>query len=159
MDSGVLDDLIKSKNVSLCKHCGAPMRPNVLMFHDTDENVLRPINRHRELYQKWESIVEDDVANENSKLVILEIGCGPNVPAVRQESEEVLVDCTDKLKSHQSSGSACLIRVNPKDADIDLQIDYECISLHDTASSALDKIDFLLRAIHSLDDSIKLGLH
>lgn len=143
----VLDDLIESKNVLLCKHCLAPMRPNVLMFHDTDQNVLDPINHHRELYQKWESIVEGDVANKNSKLVILEIGCGPNVPAVRQESEEVLVDCVDKLKSHRSSGSVCLIRINPKDAEIDLQIGHECISLHDTTLSALNKIDFWLRAI------------
>ena len=147
IDSSLLDDLIKSEDILLCEHCLAPMRPNVLMFHDTDKNVLDPISRHRELYQKWESTVEDDVANKNSKLVILEIGAGPNVPAVRQESEEILVDCTDKLKSNRSSGSVCLIRINPKDAEIDLQIGYECISLHDTASSALNKIDFLLRAI------------
>ena len=48
--------------------------------------------------------------------------CGINVPAVREESVEALVDCSKKVKAkeHNNDGSVCLIRINPKDAEIDI---------------------------------------
>jgi len=125
------------------------MRPNVLMFHDTDVNVLREINSQRERYQAWEALVEEEVAKNNMNLVILELGCGTKVPAVREESEEVLLDTAKKINSHEGSkGSVCLIRINPKDADIVVEGEEESldtISITSTAANALQKIDSLLK--------------
>ena len=117
------------------------------MFHDTDDNVLNPINIQRERYQAWEASVEEKVAVNNEKLVILELGCGVKVPAVRQESEEVLRDTAEKIKTTKGSkGSICLIRVNPKDAAIDIEggDSLDTISISSTAASALQRIDYWL---------------
>eukprot|EP01082_Thalassiosira_pseudonana_P004771 g4287.t1 g4287 contig15:720441-725473(+) len=96
------DYLVNSEELFLCRHCNRPMRPNVLMFHDTDDNVLRDIAIQRERYQAWESRVEEAVFGANRSLVILELGCGVNVPAVRHESEEVLMDCAKVLYSQET---------------------------------------------------------
>ena len=136
-----------SEKVFLCEHCNHLMRPNVLMFHDTDDNVLNPINIQRERYQAWEASVEEKVAVNNEKLVILELGCGVKVPAVRQESEEVLRDTAEKIKTTKGSkGSICLIRVNPKDAAIDIEggDSLDTISISSTAASALQRVDYWL---------------
>ena len=104
---------IKSKDSfqKNCKNCLLPLRPNVLMFNDTDQNVLQNIEAQRERYQNWEEVVEEEVERNDCKLVILELGAGLNVPAVREESEEVLTDCC-----RRTSGNVTLIRVNPQDA-------------------------------------------
>jgi hypothetical protein len=120
------------------------MRPNVLMFHDTDENVLNTIDIQRERYQTWESLVEDYIAVNDQKLVILEMGCGMNVPAVREESVDVLLDCAKKVKSngHRNEGSVCLIRINPKDSEADIDGNsVKSISIASTAAVALQEID------------------
>ena len=150
MTENMVADIDNSDEVFSCEHCKQPMRPNVLMFHDTDDNVLRPINIQRERYQAWEAQVEDEVAKNGGKLVILEMGCGVNVPAVRQESEEVLLDCAKRIEqtnTKQERGSVCLIRINPKDAEIDVEDEgvYETISIGNYAENALDKIDCWLR--------------
>jgi len=150
MSQNFLRDIVNSDETFLCSHCRQPMRPDVLMFHDTDENVLKAINIQRERYQTWEGLVEEEVATNSRKLVILEMGCGINVPAVRQESEEVLSDCTKKLTSHVngSEGSVCLIRINPKNAEIEMNDgdSFEAIPIASTAAIALQKIDILLKA-------------
>ena len=148
MSKNHVQDILSSKNVLMCSYCKQPMRPNVLMFHDTDDNLLKEINCQRERYQEWEGIVEDNVATRG-KLVILEMGCGTKVPAVRQESEEVLVDCAKKIQSQEGSeGSVCLIRINPKDAEIKLDggEPIDKISISSTAANALQKIDYWLKA-------------
>ncbi|KAL9188650.1 hypothetical protein ACHAXT_007028 [Thalassiosira profunda] len=151
MDLALLESTASSDEVLQCQHCSQPMRPNVLMFNDTDENVLTPIGIQRERYQHWEALVEDDVALNGAKLVILEMGCGVNVPAVRQESEEVLLDCAKKLQSKggEGKGSVCLIRVNPKEAQINVggEETAETISITSTAAIALCKIDSWLKAL------------
>ncbi|KAL7535486.1 hypothetical protein ACHAXR_006518 [Thalassiosira sp. AJA248-18] len=151
----LLMDISNSGETFLCEHCQSPMRPNVLMFHDTDENVLKAINAQRERYQAWEGQVEEEVAMNGGSLVILEIGCGLNVPAVRQESEEVLLDCTEKMRSqsHGSHGSACLIRINPKDADIEMD-SVETIPISLTAVIALHKIDCWLKSFAASQDAM-----
>jgi NAD-dependent SIR2 family protein deacetylase len=142
-----------------CKECNTlPMRPNVLLFHDTDINILNSIQKQRIQYQQWEAIIEDELignnikkpnntenqnnqSNDNSKstnFVLMEIGCGKNVPAVRNESEEILKDCMDILalartasatvannndndnnNNKNNESTVTLIRINPKDAGID----------------------------------------
>ena len=147
MSPSILQDISNSDNIFSCTFCNQPMRPNVLMFHDTDVNVLREINSQRERYQAWEALVEEEVAKNNMNLVILELGCGTKVPAVREESEEVLLDTAKKIKSHKgSTGTVCLIRINPKDAEIVVEGEgLDTISIPSTAAYALQKIDSLLR--------------
>lgn len=154
MKLDLLCDVNRSKTTLLCRHCRQPMRPNVLMFHDTDENVLGSIDIQRERYQTWEGLVEDEVAHHGANLVILEMGCGVNVPAVRQESEEVLFDCAKKVAICESNaataGSVCLIRINPKDSAIETDGGtYEAIPIASTAAVALWKIDRWLEALSS----------
>ena len=112
----LLNNLTNSDQVFLCSHCQNPMRPNVVMFNDNDVNVLDPIDIERERYQTWEGAVEDEVSLDDQNLVVLELGCGVAVPAVRQESMDVLMDCAKKSTGH---GSLCMIRINPKDTKID----------------------------------------
>jgi NAD-dependent SIR2 family protein deacetylase len=131
-----------------CDNCKLPLRPKVLMFNDTDENVLSSISVQRRLYQTWESMVEESILHEKSELVILELGCGLNVPAVRHESEEVLSDCAKIIESQEdtSKGSVCLIRINPKNPEVDrLGHHAESVSIQANAKKALEQIDLWLR--------------
>jgi hypothetical protein len=77
------------------------------------------------------------------------MGCGINVPAVRQESEEVLFDCAKKIASSGSNaGSVCLIRINPKDAAIEMNGEsYDAIPIASTAAATLLKIDCWLNVL------------
>jgi len=132
-----------------CEHCGRPARPNVLLFHDTDENILRDIVWQRRRYQDWEAKVEDEVVNNGKALVILELGCGLNVPAVREESEEVFSDCLERIHASDlaSSGSVALVRINPRDATISSQHNSQkgnSIPIYARAEEALNAIDALL---------------
>eukprot|EP00536_Pseudo-nitzschia_multiseries_P010626 jgi/Psemu1/26570/gm1.26570_g len=159
-----------------------PLRPNVLLFHDTDENVLGPIRRQRARYQDWEALVEDRVAHHGKRLVLLELGCGTSVPAVRQESRDVVGDVLQLVKhgninnnnngdgdgdgdgningnGNGNGGSAVtLIRINPRDAGWDgKENDDEAssclVSIFDTSLRALERIDRELDALLLLDES------
>lgn len=127
-----------------CKHCHLLARPNVLLFHDTDENVLRSINHERERYQQWEARAEKEVVGNHKHLVIIELGAGLNVPAVRNESEEVFKDTLRGIGTSSSSRSVTLIRVNPKDADFGEMIGQNTISICDKAENALLNINHVL---------------
>jgi WD40 repeat protein/NAD-dependent SIR2 family protein deacetylase len=132
-----------SDSIVRCEFCKAPLRPNVLLFQDTDTNVIDPIFQRRQKYQRWEADVEDQVVNHKMNLVILELGAGVRIPAVREESEEVYRDIKQRLqKSSDDKGGTCtLIRINPKDAHSNID---DCISISNTAKSALKSIDNLL---------------
>jgi len=141
------DDAISS-SLLLCSHCQLlPMRANVLMFHDTDENILRSISVERDRYQAWEATVEKDIETSGKRFVVLELGCGPTVPAVREESEEVVSDCGKIIQSDKSrsvkSGSVSFIRINPKHAEISLSTSEptRMISIFSKAEAALKEID------------------
>lgn len=129
-----------------CPHCALPARPNVLMFHDTDENVLKSISHERERYQQWEARVEEEVMTNDKNLVIIELGAGLNVPAVRNESEEVFNDILSSLKTSSSAGSVTLIRINPNDSGFG-EIRKNSISVHDKAENALLAINNILSAM------------
>jgi len=138
----------------LCEFCLLPARPNVLMFHDSDTNILESINSQREKYQAWEERIENEVVLKGEKLVILEIGCGIAVPAVRQESDEVLLDCLSRLRSDKketrSNKNAILIRINPKNAEAstDNNVVKACtISIFDDSLKALQDIDDWVKAL------------
>ena len=141
---------INHKLPLICPQSNIPLRPNVLMFHDTDENVLQDIAQRRNLYQEWEAKVEDQVVNEDQHMVILELGAGKNVTAIRDESEEVFHDLLNRLDvTKNSKGSVTLIRINPKDSffikteDVDYPVD-SVISINEKAEHALLMIDQIL---------------
>ena len=116
------------------------------MFHDTDENVLKDIQKERDRYQAWEARVEDQVVNNGKRLVILEVGCGTNFPAVREEGEEVLSDCLRRLQGEELSentlGSVTMVRINPKDAGSEFQDN--TISIYGKAKESIQQINSLL---------------
>ncbi|KAF0686167.1 Aste57867_22019 [Aphanomyces stellatus] len=97
-----------------CEDCGAPARPNVLMFGDGDwlEN-----SNENERYNEWLAAVRYALQQDATKrLVILEIGCGTRVPTVRMHSEGVLLQVLKKtLHTYKETGhyQVELIRVNP----------------------------------------------
>ena len=131
-----------------CEHCSLPARPNVILFHDTDENVNQSILQERKKYQEWEAKVEADVIRNGRNLVIIEIGAGLNVPAVRTESEEVFKDTCEGLQTSDKGGTVTFIRINPKDAGFNWNDSKEqTISIYDTAKSALLMIDQALTAL------------
>jgi len=161
VDGNDNNDDDEASSMLLCQHCKVlPLRPNVLLFNDTDPNVLggrssyhrqhqKQMHLHichqRDRYQDWEAAVEEAVVHHQQRLVLVEIGCGKNVPAVRQESQDVLGDVLELLSLRRqhckttrsrsggdgdddenddngdsdSSSSVTLIRINPKDAGID----------------------------------------
>jgi len=70
------------------------------------------------------------------------------VPAVREESEEVVLDCAKIIQSSNSrgvvrSGSVSFIRINPKHAEINLSTSEPArlISIFSKAEAALKEID------------------
>jgi NAD-dependent SIR2 family protein deacetylase len=130
-----------------CMYCSLPMRPNVLMFHDTDENVLSDIEVQRNRYQEWEEHVETRVVEDGLNFVVLELGAGTNVPAVREESEEVFKDCLERIKGNpRSKGNVTLIRINPKDFSFRTVTSTggSLISVPEKAAKALQCIDNFL---------------
>lgn len=126
----------------VCPNCQLPSRPNVLLFHDTDRNVLRDIEKQRVSYQEWEASMEREVSCQNKKLVILEIGCGTNVPAIREEGEEVFADC---------SGKVTFIRINPKlekqDINESFMGDKNYIPIKGTAKKTLQQLDYVMKTL------------
>ena len=141
------------------KSCSLPARPNVLLFHDVDVNVLNSINNQRDRYQRWEERVENDVVQHGSNLVIIELGAGLSVPAVRNETEEVFNDTAHRLKDpgtnsnskSNGNGSVTCIRINPKDAGFEVKKEDDrgdTVSIYDKAESALKMIDNALSCIN-----------
>ena len=89
------------------------------------------------------------VVSNGRNLVILELGCGLNVPAVREESEEVFSDCLERINSISSerSGSVKLIRINPRDAGISVSggnADRDSVPIFARAEESLNQINSLL---------------
>ena len=90
-----------------CPHCGGGARPHVMMFGD-DDCIVTP--QMGAAYQEWEGRME---ASEACRLVVLEFGCGRNVPSVRREGEEVVRDVAEL----HGADSVRLYRVNASDED------------------------------------------
>jgi len=89
----------------LCIHCGKLARPAILMFGDWK---WAGTNDQQTGYYSWKRLTENILANNpKKKLVIVEIGCGLNVPTVRHESESWL------SKKDIDQSQITLIRINP----------------------------------------------
>ena len=138
----------------VCSQCGGPTRPSVLLFNDSDCNLYKSIDAQRCAYQVWEAAMSDAVADAKKKLVVLEIGCGLNVPAVRVEGGTVVLDLLRRVGSGREN-DCVLIRVNLKDCGhvdgVDVEVEegeeellfkrYRVISVKGTAVEAIKWID------------------
>ena len=67
-----------------CMHCDALARPNILMFGDWkwEDDGISDCR-----YSVWDNLATKKFLREGKKIVILEIGCGNNVPTVRFHDE------------------------------------------------------------------------
>ena len=97
----------EAKTLSKCKNCSALSRPNILMFGDWDWNPSRA-NAQNTRFNNWLRSVK----KKRQKLSILEIGAGTAIATVRVKGEGIAL----------SYENAKLIRINPRDYDIDKNI-------------------------------------
>jgi NAD-dependent SIR2 family protein deacetylase len=110
-----------------CPHCGRLARPNVLMFSDY-HFVYERTEDHRKRRHDWLT----QVADSHARLLVIELGAGTTVVSVRHFSHLMARD-----------HGANLVRINPKEADVDLPTD---IGIAMPAAAALASIDRLLTA-------------
>lgn len=99
----------KDKNWPICPYCGALARPAVLMFSD-----LQWINDVAQewRWQAWKAAVADVAQTRQGfrqkllKVLVLEIGCGANVPTVRHAAEGAALEFKDYA-------DVTVVRINP----------------------------------------------
>eukprot|EP00808_Paulinella_micropora_P013067 g2892.t1 len=131
-----------------CKHCDQGARPNVLMFGDwhflPNRHDLQETNR-----QKWEARLEKYAVEKKDRsgkkgagqpveLVVLEIGAGSAVPAVRY-------NCEAMARKRAST----FIRINPDEPKIgSMPSRCDKIEITDDSLAVLTAIDQLLQAQH-----------
>jgi len=84
-----------------CIHCNSLSRPAILMFGDW--KWVRDDAQGTQSY-RWQHMISKYGNDKGYKTVILEIGCGINVPSVRMNSEKMLSSNPD---------TTTLIRINP----------------------------------------------
>lgn len=101
---------------------------------------------HREAesrYVLWEAQMEQTLASDTeAKLVVLEIGCGRNVPSVRQEMAMVVHDTKARCADPQTQ--VAYVRMNVEDpvASLDrIASDTTPVLLQSRALDALTAID------------------
>mmetsp|Transcript_4886 Transcript_4886/g.10818 ORF Transcript_4886/g.10818 Transcript_4886/m.10818 type:complete len:249 (-) Transcript_4886:66-812(-) len=86
-----------------CRRCGAPTRPRLMMFYD---QVWFQDDSKEQHFGGWVDRCFNQFLSRsahNFKLVVLEVGCGMNVPSLRFRDEELL---------HLFPDHVSLIRVN-----------------------------------------------
>lgn len=112
-----------SEAMPRCPDCGDLARPNILMFGDGGWNSQR-CERQERRYDQWlRTIIEAE-----AKLVILEFGAGRAIPTVRLHSEQITA----------AIPGATLIRVNPRESDIDVSCNG--ISIDSGALEAINQL-------------------
>eukprot|EP01064_Diplonema_japonicum_P019192 TRINITY_DN27897_c0_g1_i1.p1 TRINITY_DN27897_c0_g1~~TRINITY_DN27897_c0_g1_i1.p1 ORF type:complete len:288 (+),score=57.14 TRINITY_DN27897_c0_g1_i1:57-866(+) len=86
MDSTLCEIFPSETFPEKCPTCGGLPRPHIVMFAD---DYCKTTPYMGGMYQDWEARME---ASSGVRLVIVEVGCGTVVPAIRVETEEVLRD-------------------------------------------------------------------
>ena len=104
--------------VPLCPHCGAVVRPNILMFDDWNWVDART-EAQGARQQKWLDRVQ--------RPVVIEIGAGNAIPTVRHFSNRV-------IRQHDGR----LVRINVRESRVERRLD---VGLACTALEALEAID------------------
>jgi len=110
-----------------CRTCADLARPNVLMFGDWTW-ISHRSEIQADLFRAWLR----QVAKDNARIVVIEIGAGESVPTVRRRSETIVANF-----------NACLIRINPRDHDAPLG----SISIPCGAAEGMEKIYQHLRSM------------
>jgi len=96
--------------IPICKECGKTLRPNIMMFFDTEFNPSRIKKQENRLLKFLKK-------NREKKIVIIEIGAGKVVSSVR--------DFSDSIAKYEN---ATLIRINPRDSDgADIQMPFNAL--------------------------------
>jgi NAD-dependent SIR2 family protein deacetylase len=93
-------ETMRADHVPLCPRCGAPARPNILMFGDYSwigERTHRQEERFRTFLNR----------NAGKRLVVVEMGAGTAVPTVRAMSERI-----------GQFSQARVIRINTREPEI-----------------------------------------
>ena len=85
-----------------CPQCGELARPNILMFNDWKWISQRSDSQAR-LESKW----LESLAENQARVVVVEIGAGTAIPSVRHFSHRI---------SHELGG--CIVRINPSDSRV-----------------------------------------
>jgi NAD-dependent SIR2 family protein deacetylase len=79
-----------------CPYCESLLRPNILMFSDGSLRLER-LQIQNDRFERWLD------STRPYKLVIIEIGAGPDIPAIREYGEKI----------NEERNNATLIRINP----------------------------------------------
>lgn len=95
-----LNRFLLTSDIPKCKYCNQIARPNILMFGDWGFNAKRRNTQTNNL-MRW---LQNNIANKKSKIVIIEIGAGKDIPTVRNFCNDISLQYKAKL-----------IRINPRD--------------------------------------------
>ena len=71
--------------IPVCKNCSRPVRPNILMFGDSDWIPHRTDKQQNRLRQFL-------MENKDQGITVIELGAGTSVPTIRMASESVFCD-------------------------------------------------------------------
>lgn len=99
-------ETFEAKNLPYCESTGELLRPNILMFGDCRWDSDRTFEQS-ERFNKW----LQELAANNQKLVIIELGAGKHVPTIRMKSQHI-----------SQQYNAKVLRINPRDYDINENI-------------------------------------
>lgn len=102
-------DTLISSNLPKCPNCNNILRPNVSMFGDFDF-YGKPYEFSKRKMENW--IYENE--KKNSKLIILEIGCGINPHSLRMNNGKML---SGEWKLPKINKPIKFIRLNPDDEE------------------------------------------
>lgn len=99
---------VKNENdIPKCPKCGALARPNVSFFSDTDYSYVDTRQcAQKERIRQWLDNLKD--ANNNDRLLIIELGCGTSIHSLRFETEVLLYHTPEQFAKRAS-----FIRINP----------------------------------------------
>jgi NAD-dependent SIR2 family protein deacetylase len=112
-----------------CPWCGGMARPNILMFGDGSWRAQRAEQQEQRLETWLDSV---------TRLVVVEIGAGSAIPSVRRFGRLAL-----------ESRAGVLIRINPREAEVQRAQD---IAIASPGLAALQAIDEVLRSKPGWED-------
>jgi NAD-dependent SIR2 family protein deacetylase len=92
---------MRARRVPTCPRCGAPSRPNILMFGDWSWLPARTEGQRR----RFEAFLDD---LGDAPLVVIELGAGTAIPSIRYRTETL-----------GSRPGALAVRINPREPEID----------------------------------------
>ena len=111
-------DTFIGTNLPPCPYCSNILRPNVSMFGDYDF-YGKPYEFAKKKMEQW--LQENE--KKQSKLVILEIGCGINPHSLRMNDGKTM---SGEWKLPKITNLSKMIRLNPDDEDPQ----HDCIHVH-----------------------------